>query len=47
MNSSAPAGFGSTVYQTHITNINARNVVAVVGDYSPNAVMIWSGNTQG
>jgi len=42
-----PAGFGQTIVQNHINNINARNVDAAVADYTSNAVMIWSGNTQG
>lgn len=42
-----PAGFGQSVLQSHIANINARNVDATVGDYTSGATMIWQGNTQG
>jgi len=43
----APSGFSESVLQTHIANVNARNVLAAVADYTPGATMIWQGNTQG
>jgi hypothetical protein len=43
----APSGFGQSVLQTHINNINARNVQAAAADFTSNGVMIWSGTTQG
>jgi hypothetical protein len=43
----APSGFSESVLQTHIANVNARNVIAAVADYTPTATMIWEGNTQG
>lgn len=42
-----PSGFSESVLQTHITNVNNRNVVAAVADYTSGATMIWEGNTQG
>jgi hypothetical protein len=43
----APSGFGQSVLQGHINNINARNVQAAADDFTTNGVMIWSGTTQG
>jgi len=44
---SPPSGFGLSVLQTHIANINARNPAAAAADFTSNGVMIWTGNTQG
>lgn len=42
-----PAGFGQSVVQAHIDNINARDPTKSAADFTSNGVMIWSGNTQG
>jgi hypothetical protein len=42
-----PSGFGQSVVQKHIDNINARNVAAATTDFSSNGVMYWYGVTQG
>jgi hypothetical protein len=43
----APAGFGQSVLQTHLQKLNNRDVQGATADYTANAVMIWTGNTQG
>lgn len=47
VNGPPPSGFSQSVVQTHVANINARNVDATVADYTSGATMVWSGDTQG
>lgn len=42
-----PSGFGQPALQTHLKNLNDRNIPAATADYTSNAVMVWTGNTQG
>ncbi len=42
-----PSGFGQSVVQTHVNNINARNIAAATSDFTSNGVMYWYGTTQG
>jgi len=42
-----PSGFGQSVVQAHLANINARNVGAATSDFTSNGVMYWFGTTQG
>jgi hypothetical protein len=42
-----PAGFSQQVLQNHLQKLNNRDVSGAAADYATNAVMVWSGNTQG
>jgi hypothetical protein len=43
----APSGFGQSVLQTHLVKLNNRDIPGSTSDYTSNAAMIWTGNTQG
>lgn len=42
-----PSGFGQSILQAHLQKLNNRDVPGATADYTTNAVMIWTGNTQG
>jgi len=42
-----PSGFGQSVLQAHLANLNARNIGAATADFTSNGVMYWYGTTQG
>lgn len=47
LNGPPPSGFGQPVLQSHLQNLNNRDVVGATNDFTPNGVMIWTGTTQG
>lgn len=42
-----PTGFGQQSVQAHLQKLNSRDVSGAAADYAQNAVMVWSGVTQG